>query len=125
MKKLLIAMTLAFAALTASAEWLPIANGTKGTTYEGLSHSLRYETNKQGEPVAIIGGRIRGNDTTRLVQWSVPRADCLKGSGTVYTHNIKGDVTGENEFITDGGNIISAVGETICTVVNHNSASSK
>lgn len=124
MKKILIAAILGcFLTLSASAEWLPIAKGVQGVTYEGLSQSMHYETTESGVPIAVIDGRILKKGTTQFVQWSVPREDCPNRKGNIYTlAPDTNEILEKNFFVFDGGNIISEVGQTICTVVNINTS---
>lgn len=56
------------------------------------------------------------NSPIVLQKWRVSKAHCKAQMGKVYFMKIDGTITGENEFVFDGGNAVSAVAQVLCKV---------
>lgn len=116
MKKILIAVVLGLAALSASAtpNWKTLAESTTHQ-FQGDISSIDFGQNNGDEAVVYIKGRVIPLDG-RVVQevWSVRFTDCDAGFGQLITLTGDGEFKTRDKFYVGGTNIANGIAGKLC-----------
>lgn len=78
--------------------------------------SLELTTDKKGEKIAIVLGRVKDLKSTNisLQKWYVTDKDCENEYGALVTLKLNGDYLYENDFAFSSGSIASINAKIIC-----------
>ena len=99
----------------ADENWTLITTGdTK--IFEARIGSLQHVYTGLGEPAAIILCRVIDIATknVKFARYYVRFADCRAGFGKVGEADLSNRALSEADFVFDGGNVASAIAQTIC-----------
>ena len=110
----ILAATL-FSGAAFAEDWLVLASSDKGV-WEGRKGTRVFGTTKGGVPIAVADGRIRWTQdkSVDFVRWYVSVQDCKQGYGKLVTLTMSGEFKYENDYVKNGGNIASALGDMLC-----------
>ena len=116
MKKILIALVLGLAALSASAaNWKTFAESTTHQ-FQGDISSIDFGTNNGDEPIVYIKGRVippNGNIVNET--WTVRFTDCDAGFGNLVTLSSDGgEFKTRDRFYVGGTNIANGIAGKLC-----------
>lgn len=113
-------VVLALVCCSASAQdsaWIELAiSKDSDLTYSAKAGSWRIQKNKQGKQASTFTGRVTSKkaDSVEFNNWYVTLEDCEKGQGKLTALAVSGSFKYETDFVSDGGNIASAIASMLC-----------
>lgn len=114
-RTLILAAVLISSAAMADQTWIPVGE-TDESAWDIKNGSLQFGKDKQGEPSAMVLGRVRSfaDRNVSFYRWHISSADCAKQAGKLYVLSMDGEEVGVLDYVEDGGNMTAAIGEMIC-----------
>lgn len=97
--------------------WTPVAESSTDV-YMIKTNSFDFDRANNGDLVEKVIGRSidKSSDRVSLYQWYVPVADCKAGMGRFNILDMNGNVTGELDYVQNGGDVASEISDVICRV---------
>ena len=85
-------------------------------TWEVKPGSLELSKTKGQVPIVVVVGRVSNQSSRQITlsKWYVSIKDCEREMGKVVTLNLDGQYRFENDFVFGGGNVATAMAESIC-----------
>ena len=111
MKTVIVMLVLVFTASVACAEWVTVAESTKGVVYDIKAGSLFKMDN---DKIAVVIGRVVGKDKITPYLWSITKEDCGVGVGIVLWTPPDFIYQEKLSFVFDSGNVNSEIAQMIC-----------
>ena len=107
------------------ATWIEFTKNSDGDEiYSGKRGSYELTTSKAGTPIALVLGQVQDTTTKSITysKWYVATRDCDAGLGKLVVLTVGGEYEGEVDYVAQGNNVASALGDIICSIYFSNKA---
>lgn len=106
--KTLIAFVLAFASLSAHAEWIEVVKSADQST---IVHGKGLKKNATGAEM-LLQWNVDKNITFDIA--SISAKDCKNGYGQISYRNLAGRAVSSHDYVSSGDNLNSEIGDWLC-----------
>lgn len=98
-----------------AANWQQVEESSSGDRFDMDVESAGYATNKGGEDMAHVVGRMTlANGDTSFYVWYVKLAECPRGYGNLVILDLDGAFLARKPFVFDGGNVAASIATRLC-----------
>jgi hypothetical protein len=113
MKKLFLIFAFFSASAFAQNSWFDY---TESDNWKYQVKTGSFENTKDGGSI-LLRTMHKTNQTTHFYVASMKTIDCKKGIGKTTWRKLNGEIYKEYDFVSDGGNIASYIGDGICSLI--------